>query len=250
MVGAAIITLRPKEAEPYLDFLVPEKRLESDASKELLERSFRFCRDEEESKVFLAPNLYPEGFYDFFKEVGFEKDEKYPAGLWMKKELEDLSERKTPEGYKIQAVEDLDGPISAADLGEVHKDYMDPNYDLENVIGSLERRDKKIDDMLYSVAKSEEEDKVIGFSIIVFIELVRGDRIAQNNGLVVKEEHRNKGIGGALLKDSFHRAKEKGYEDMYISTHSKNPAQRLYRRVGFELVTEHPNLCYEIKDKG
>ncbi len=32
---------------------------------------------------------------------------------------------------------------------------------------------------------------------------------------------------------------------MYISTHSENPAQRLYRRVGFELEKEHPNLTYE-----
>jgi len=64
---------------------------------------------------------------------------------------------------------------------------------------------------------------------------------------VVKKEHRNKGIGEALLRNSFHRAEERGYDKMYISTHSKNPAQRLYRRVGFEQEGEHPNLTYDIK---
>jgi len=63
----------------------------------------------------------------------------------------------------------------------------------------------------------------------------------------VKEEHRNRGIGGALLRDSFQRAEEKGHDKMYISIHSENPAQRLYRRVGFELEREHPNLSYDIE---
>lgn len=81
----------------------------------------------------------------------------------------------------------------------------------------------------------------------MFLDMLSGGKRAHNGGLMVKEGYRNKGIGGALLVDSFHGVKERGYDEIYISTHSKNPAQRLYKSVGFELVSEHDNLYYEIE---
>ena len=249
MVGASILKLMPKEANSLLDFLVPKERLWDEKSKELLKKSIEYCEEKGESEITLSPNIYPQGVIDFFKKEGFERSEDYPSGLWMKKELRDLPDLKIPEDIDIFAVEDLRECVSARDLAEVHLDYTDDNdFELEDIIDEFEKFDKEQDDILYGIAKLEGSEEVVGFSRTVFVDLLRGESIAQNVGLVVKEEERKKGIGEALLVDSFHRAKEKGYEKMYISTHSKNPAQRLYRRVGFELEREHPNLCYEIEE--
>ncbi len=249
LISASILQMRPGEAKPFLEFLVPKERLRSEGSKELLERSIEYCRKEGETEISLSANIYPQEVIDFFKEQGFEKSEDCPSGLWMRKDLEDLSEPKSPKGIDIFAVEDLEGPVSARDLAEVHLDYTDDDsFELEDIIDEFERFDGEREDILYGIARLEDSDEVVGFSRTVFVDLLRGDSIAQNVGLVVKEEHREKGIGGALLVDSFYRAKERGYEKMYISTHSKNPAQRLYREVGFELEREHPNLCYQIQN--
>ncbi|MEF8874527.1 MAG: GNAT family N-acetyltransferase [Candidatus Thermoplasmatota archaeon] len=249
LIGASILKMRPGEANPFLNFLVPKEKLRSEGSKELLERSIEYCKKEEELEISLSANIYPQEVIDFFKEQGFEKSEDHPSGVWMKKDLEDLSESKSPESIDIFGVEDLEGAVSARDLAQVHLDYSDDDsFELEDHIDEFEKLDREQDDILYGIAKLEDSDEVVGFSRTVFVDLLRGDSIAQNVGLVVKEEHREKGIGGTLLVDSFHRAKERGYEKMYISTHSKNPAQRLYREVGFELESEHPNLSYRIED--
>jgi len=248
MIGASILKLMPKETNSLLDFLVPKERLRSEASKELLKKSIEHCEENGGSEITLSPNIYPQGVIDFFKEQGFERSEDYPSGLWMKKELRDLPDPKTPEGIDIFAVEDLRGRVSARDLAEVHLDYADTDsFDLEEIIDEFEKMDEERDENLYGTSKLRESDEVVGFIKTVFVDLVRGGSVAKNVGLVVKEEKRERGIGEALLVDSFHRAKEKGYDKMYISTHSKNPAQRLYRRVGFELEREFPNLCYKIE---
>ncbi len=246
LIGACILDLRPKDANPYLNFLVPKEILESEISKELLKKSIKLCKGKGKSEVVLSPNIYPQEFIDFFKRQRFKKIEQYPSGLWMKKNLEDLSELKTTKGIDIFAVEDLEGPISARDLAEVQVNYANPNYDVKEIIDEFEKLDREQKEISYSIAKLEKTEEVVGYSRTVFIDLVRGDSIAKNVGLVVKKEQRRKGIGEALLVDSFHRAKKKGYDKMYISTHSEDLAQRLYRRVGFELEREQPNLCYEI----
>ncbi len=249
LIGASILQMRPGEANPFLNFLVPKEKLRSEESKELLERSIEYCKKEGKSEITLSANIYPQEVIDFFKEQGFEKSEDYPSGLWMRKDLEDLSEPKPPEGIDIFAVEDLGGRVSARDLAEVQLDYTDDDsFELVDIIDEIEKFDREQNYILYGIAQLEDSDEVVGFSRTIFKDLLRGDSIAQNVGLVVKEEHRNKGIGGTLLVDSFHRAKKKGYEKLYISTHSKNPAQRLYKEVGFELEREHPNLSYRIQN--
>jgi len=134
LIGACILDLRPKDANPYLDFLVPKERLESELSNELLEKSIELCKEKGKSEVELSPNIYPHEFIDFFKEQGFKKREQYPSGLWMKKSLEDLSRVETSDGIDIFLVEDLEGPVSAKDLAEVQLDYANPNYELEDII--------------------------------------------------------------------------------------------------------------------
>lgn len=245
LVGASMIMLRPKDASPFMNYLVPEKRLGSDLSVALLERSMELCEENGESDVQLSPKLYSEEFIDFFRAQGFEKHEEYPAGLWMRKELTDLEELEVPEGIDIVHAESLGDDISAEELAEVQWDEEGSDQDFEDVVAMFEQRDSDRD-ILYSAARLDESGETVGTAMTMFVDMLSGEKVAHNGGLMVKEEHRNKGIGGALLVDSFHRTKEKGYEKMYISTHSKNPAQKLYRRKGFELVNEHPFMCCEI----
>ena len=249
IVGASILKLRENKEKSFLDFLVPKERLHTEGAKELLKKSIGYCKEQAVFKITLSPNIYPQEVIDFFKKKGFKKSDEYPFGLWMKRELRDLPDLEIPEGIDIFAVEDLEGPILAKDLAEVHLDYVDKeSFDLEDIIDQFKKMDEEKEDIFYCIAKQKETDEIVGFSRTVFVDLIRADNIAQNVGLVVKEDNRKKGIGNALLVDSFHRAKERGYKKMYISTHSKNPAQKLYRRVGFELKRKFPNLCYEIEE--
>jgi ribosomal protein S18 acetylase RimI-like enzyme len=50
----------------------------------------------------------------------------------------------------------------------------------------------------------------------------------------VEPEHRGAGVGGALLEALAESAREAGYSALSLSVEEKNPALRLYERVGFE----------------
>lgn len=250
LIGASIINHKQREGTPYMDLLVPEKSLGSEKSEKLIEKSIDYCREEGKSKLELSPKVYSEKFEDFIRDHGFEEDEKYPSGLWMRKELQNLSEVETPEGIEMISADEFDDTLSAQEIAEIQRGEYPPGYDFEDIVALLKKMDRERDDLLYTVAKSKEEGEHVGYSRTMFVDLVSGDSIAHNMGLAVKEGHRDEGIGKALLQKSFKEVKEKGYDTMYISTHSNNPAQRLYKRLGFEVEREHPNLCYKINING
>ena len=250
LIGASIIQHKQREGTPYMDLLVPERNLNYEFSKKLLEKSIDYCKEEGKSKLELSPKIYSEKFVEFFREQGFEEDEKYPSGLWMRKELQGLSEIEMPDGIEIFSTDEFGDTVSAEDIAEIQRGEYPPGYEFEDIVALLKKMDRERDELLYTVAKSGEEGESVGYSRTMFVDLVRGESIAHSMGLAVKEGHRNKGIGKSLLQRTFEEVKERGYDTMYISTHSNNPAQRLYKRLGFEVVREHPNLCYIINDEG
>ncbi len=250
LIGATIINHREREGTPYMDFLVPEERLESEISEKLIENSIDYCREEGKSKLELSPKIYSKKFVNFFRNQGFKEDEKYPSGLWMRKELQNISDVDIPDGIEMFSADEFGDTVSAEDIAEIQKGEYPPGYEFEDIVVLLKKMDRERDELLYTVAKSKKEGESLGYSRTMFVDLVSGDSIAHSMGLAVKEGHRNKGIGKALLQQSFKEVREKGYDTMYISTHSNNPAQRLYKRLGFEVVREHPNLCYIINDDG
>lgn len=66
--------------------------------------------------------------------------------------------------------------------------------------------------------------------------------------IIVDEEHRNKGVGKALLEDLMKLAKEKfRIEILHLEVYQGNPAIRLYERLGFKEFGEQTHF---IKDKG
>ncbi|MFW5928638.1 MAG: GNAT family N-acetyltransferase, partial [Thermoplasmatota archaeon] len=250
LIGASIIQHKQREGTPYMDFIVSERRLNSEFSKKLLEKTIDYCKEEGKSKLELSPKIYSERFLEFFREKGFEEDEKYPSGLWMRKELENISEIEIPEGIEMLSVDGFGDPVSAEDIAEIQRGEYPPGYDFEDIVALLKKMDRERDELLYTVAESKEDGEFVGYSRTMFVDLISGESIAHNMGLAVKEGYRNEGLGKALLQKSFKEVKKKGYDTMYISTHSNNPAQRLYKRVGFEVEREHPNLCYKINNHG
>lgn len=61
------------------------------------------------------------------------------------------------------------------------------------------------------------------------------DERTPESGMAVLPEHRGKGVGTALLS-SLIVAAEGVYESISLSVAKENPASRLYRRQGFEIV--------------
>jgi ribosomal protein S18 acetylase RimI-like enzyme len=52
-------------------------------------------------------------------------------------------------------------------------------------------------------------------------------------GLAVHPEHRGRGIGARLLRETIDLARRRGVTTLSISVAQRNPARRLYRRAGF-----------------
>jgi ribosomal protein S18 acetylase RimI-like enzyme len=56
---------------------------------------------------------------------------------------------------------------------------------------------------------------------------------------------RGGGIGGRLLEHAERRARELGFPSLSLITHALNPAQRLYRRAGFEVAERRDDAEYQ-----
>ena len=57
-------------------------------------------------------------------------------------------------------------------------------------------------------------------------------------GIAVNKEHRGRGIGGRLLAALEARARLVGYGQLSLSVDRENPSARLYRRAGYEVLSE------------
>lgn len=52
------------------------------------------------------------------------------------------------------------------------------------------------------------------------------------------KEYRNKGIGTVLMKEMIEKLKEHGYKQTSLSVAKDNYALKMYKNVGFEIITE------------
>jgi ribosomal protein S18 acetylase RimI-like enzyme len=65
------------------------------------------------------------------------------------------------------------------------------------------------------------------------------------NEIDVDPEHRNKGVGGALLDWAEEQARNAGVSQMSLTTYDGNPAVRLYQRHGFYIADTKTDAAYE-----
>ena len=86
---------------------------------------------------------------------------------------------------------------------------------------------------------AEEEGKIVGavWSRIMS-DYGHVDDETPSLAISVKKEYRGRGIGTSLLKQILGVLKEKGYPKVSLSVQKANPAVRMYRRCGFQTVSE------------
>jgi ribosomal protein S18 acetylase RimI-like enzyme len=80
--------------------------------------------------------------------------------------------------------------------------------------------------------------EVVGFAdLLVYPDVTEGAMAAELMGLVVRADHRRRGIGRALLEEACRIAAERGVMEFHICTEQDNlVAQRLYASRGAEVV--------------
>jgi len=95
------------------------------------------------------------------------------------------------------------------------------------------------DDTVFLVA--EEDGEAVGVCGLLLIPWE-----SEVTNVTVKEAFRRKGIGGALLKEAFERAKARGVREAYLEVRESNaPAVALYKKLGFEAVGRRRNYYTE-----
>jgi ribosomal protein S18 acetylase RimI-like enzyme len=94
-----------------------------------------------------------------------------------------------------------------------------------------------LDDVILLAAEDEENADIVGYVYARmeprnYNELL--DACTKLHDIYVDERVRGRGVGEALLRETFARAKQKGAPRVVLLTASQNePAQRLFQRVGF-----------------
>jgi ribosomal protein S18 acetylase RimI-like enzyme len=230
-----------------LQLWYPHYELGDEASIKLLKKSIELCKELKTPKISPKPLLGCPRYYEFFTSHNFTKDEEYPEGLWMQKELKEIPNFQMPEGLNITFTEDLEENGIIEKLAHLEIDIAQEQHNLkvkldENI--QALRTEMQEENVVYGIAKIN--SLIVGYSRTIFADLLSGEKIAKNRGLAVNENYRNKRIGEALLISSMTMVKDKDYDKMFISTHSKNPAQHLYKRVGFEIIEIVPSLIYKL----
>lgn len=66
--------------------------------------------------------------------------------------------------------------------------------------------------------------------------------------IALRKEYRSRGIGTSLLKEMLDVLKQKGYPKVSLSVQKASPAVRLYRRCGFQTVSETAEEYIMIRD--
>ena len=230
-----------------LIFFVSEDDIDSPMSETLLEKAIALCKEKKISNLSLKPMLGVPWYTDYFINKGFVKNEKYPEGLWMKCQMSESSKFEMPEGIETHFTNDLDKTDDIQGLAKLEVDIALEEYgaefEIQDNINSL-REERQDGNAIWGIAKADSE--IIGYTKTKFASLLSGGQIIKNQGLGVRKEYRKKGIARALLADSMQMVKEKGHTEMFISTHSKNPARFLYEELGFKTVETVPNLVLKM----
>ncbi len=92
------------------------------------------------------------------------------------------------------------------------------------------------------VARRLDDGALVGACTIKPNGVGRAAHVA-NAGYLVAADHRDQGIGTALVEASFEVARAAGFDAMQFNfVFATNPARRLYERLGFQLVGEVPEV--------
>ncbi len=73
------------------------------------------------------------------------------------------------------------------------------------------------------------------------------DDETQSLSVAVFKDYRGQGIGTALMKALLAELKARGYKQTSLSVQKANPAWRLYRRLGFEVIRDNEHEWVMVK---
>ncbi|MEF8874531.1 MAG: GNAT family N-acetyltransferase [Candidatus Thermoplasmatota archaeon] len=195
---------------------------------------------EEKKMVILAPLFGRSCSTEAWKKVGFEKFEKAPYNILMKKEIEDDEGREIQveiEALKDPSQENNIEPLAAL-LTEISGRWNDP-VEMEKYL-----RWELKGDMDYWLAVMEGEP--IGYCGIERRRLFSDDIMYWIKEVGVHPDERGKRIATDLLSHTIEEVRDDGGKEIYIDTHSENPAKELYEKLGFQTIEKVPNLRYEL----
>jgi [ribosomal protein S18]-alanine N-acetyltransferase len=66
-------------------------------------------------------------------------------------------------------------------------------------------------------------------------------------GIAIRDGYRNRGFGSQLIDRVLDKLRENGTRQVSLSVDKRNPALRLYERIGFKVVREGNNACVMVK---
>ena len=109
----------------------------------------------------------------------------------------------------------------------------------------LTERIQKNDSVIFMAV--DEDGNGLGFTqLYPSFSSVSMQRIYILNDLFVSEKARNQGVGEALMEQAKHFAREMGSRGLTLETAIDNPAQNLYKRLGWVKDTEVNHYTWEI----
>lgn len=56
--------------------------------------------------------------------------------------------------------------------------------------------------------------------------------------IAIREKYRNRGLGGLMIQKLFEKLRSEGFEKLSLSVDKRNEAVNLYKRIGFEVISE------------
>ena len=116
-------------------------------------------------------------------------------------------------------------------------------------VGEVKRRVSEItEDRNCELLVAESGGKVVAWLLIHLYRLVTSDCLAQVAGLVVDEDHRNKGIGALLMEKAEEWARTRDCRGVMLRSRSaRKGAHRFYERLGYSDVKTQDVFLKEFK---
>ncbi|MFP4051749.1 MAG: GNAT family N-acetyltransferase [Thermoplasmata archaeon] len=194
---------------------------------------------EKDQRMYLYPVFGYSEFIEDYINMGFKKDERAPYHLLMKKDLKDIDD-VCVEDLKIDVLKKPNPNEKIEKLSEL---ILKISSRLENIEDIKDEINWELEENLkYYLLR--ENDEILAYSGIEQRELFTGKDMYWIKELGVHPENRREGIATTMLQNVFKRLKNDSGDSVFIDAHSKNPAKKLYKKLGFQIIEKFPNLFF------
>jgi len=150
--------------------------------------------------------------------------------LMMREDLEDLEPILLPEGYELKTFAWGDEEKWVELMRSI---FPESDWTVEKFKETFASQPQFDPDGLFFIIK---EGEYVATALGWFDEPAKGD-IGRVHWVGVKEEHRGKGLGRAVVLAVLHYLKENGSQKVILDTQEyRKPAIRLYESLGFKRV--------------